>query len=80
VDPCAASGGGHEVHVPPRFRQIPEDVPCNSWNLLGLFCNFQIIFDLFCFFVTCKNDVWVEHCKKVMLVCVFVFSVMYVLF
>lgn len=43
--------------APPLFRQIPEDVPSNSWSFGVYFVIFELdlIYFKICYFITCKK-------------------------
>jgi hypothetical protein len=80
MNPHAANdGGGWEPHVA-TVPALPEVFLCNSWIFWGLFCNFWIVYYVVRFvlnlwyFVSCKNNVWVEHSKSDVCACFFFLS------
>jgi hypothetical protein len=77
VNPCTASGGGTWDPRAAIVPALPEVFLCNSWIFRGLFCNLWIVYYVVRFvlnlwyFISCKNNVWVEHSKSDVCVCVF---------
>jgi hypothetical protein len=78
VNPHAASDGGAWEPRAATVLALLEVFLCNSWIFRGLFCNFWIVYYVvrfvlnLWFFVSCKNNVWVEHSKSDVCACFFV--------